>query len=67
MQYSAFFGHLKRNELNSLTVELKKLIGDATENVQIYPICDLCFRGRREVGKPKKYELDERRPKFVYF
>ncbi|MEM0111343.1 MAG: CRISPR-associated endonuclease Cas2 [Nitrososphaerota archaeon] len=69
IQYSAFFGYLRRDELNSLIVDLKRLIGDAVENVQIYPLCDLCFRGRKVIGKPKRYELDEetKRPKFAYF
>lgn len=69
IQYSAFLGTLKRNKLHSLIIDLRKLIGDAVENVQVYPICDLCFRGRRVIGKPKKYELDERagKPKTAYF
>ena len=69
IQYSAFIGALKRNKLNSLIVDLRKLIGDAVENVQIYPLCDVCFRRRRMVGKPKRYELDEgsRKPKAAYF
>ncbi|MEM1997754.1 MAG: CRISPR-associated endonuclease Cas2 [Candidatus Bathyarchaeia archaeon] len=69
IQYSAFLGCLRRDKLNSLIVDLRRLIGDAIENVQIYPLCDLCFRGRKIIGKPKRYEVDEenKRPKFVYF
>jgi len=69
IQYSAFVGALRRNKLNSLMVDLRRLIGDATENVQIYPLCDACFRGRRMIGKPKRYELDEEsgKPKAAYF
>jgi CRISPR-associated protein Cas2 len=66
IQYSAFLGSLRRAELNSLTIDLKRLIGDQVENVQIYPVCDTCFRGRREVGKPKRYELKEEKEKIVY-
>ncbi len=69
IQYSAFIGDLRRDRLNSLIVDLRRLIGDAVENVQIYPLCDSCFRGRRIIGKPKRYEVDEgsRRPRFIYF
>jgi CRISPR-associated protein Cas2 len=66
IQYSAFIGELARHKLNSLTVDLKDLIGEEVENVQIYPLCDLCFKGRREIGKPKKYRLDEGKAKVAY-
>jgi len=64
IQYSAFIGNLRRDELNSLIVDLNK---DLIENIQLYPVCDTCFRGRKEVGKPKKYELKEAKDKIAYF
>jgi len=67
IQYSAFIGDLRRNELNSLLVDLKNLIKDLTENVQLYPLCDTCFKGRKEVGKLKKYEFKEGKEKIAYF
>jgi len=67
IQYSAFVGDLRRDKLNSLTVDLKNLIRDLVENVQIYPVCETCFRGRREVGKSKRYELREEKEKVAYF
>lgn len=67
IQYSAFIGSLRRDRLNSLIVDLKNLIKDLVENVQIYPICATCFKGRREVGKPKRYELVEKKAKVAYF
>jgi len=67
IQYSAFVGHLRRDRLNNLIVDLKNLIEDLVENVQLFPVCDTCFRGRREVGKPKKYRLDEGKAKVAYF
>lgn len=67
IQYSAFFGNLRRDELNSLLVDLKNLIKDLIENVQLFPLCDTCFRGKREVGKPKKYEFKEEKEKVAYF
>lgn len=66
IQYSAFIGFLRRNKLNSLIHDLKNLISDSTENVQIYPICNTCFKGRREIGKHKRYEVDEKKEKIVY-
>ena len=66
IQYSAFIGFLRRNKLNSLIYDLKRLIGDSDENVQIYPICDTCFKGRREIGKHKKYVLEEKKDKVSY-
>ncbi|MEM2104507.1 MAG: CRISPR-associated endonuclease Cas2 [Candidatus Bathyarchaeia archaeon] len=67
IQYSAFIGILRHDELNSLIVDLKNLIKDLVENVQLYPLCNTCFKGRREVGKPKKYELKEEKEKVAYF
>ena len=67
IQYSAFFGSLRRDKLNSLLVDLKNLIKDLIENVQLYSVCDTCFKGRKEVGKPKKYELKEEKDKIAYF
>ena len=66
-QYSAFIGSLRRDKLNSLLVDLKNLIKEEIESVQIYPLCDTCFKGRREVGKSKKYELVEEKTKIAYF
>jgi len=67
VQYSAFIGPLRRDKLNSLIVDLKNLIKDLVENVQFYPVCDNCFKGRREVGKRKKYKVVEEKEKVAYF
>jgi len=53
IQYSAFFGSLRRDELNSLLVDLRNLIKDLIENVQLYPVCDGCFKGRKEVASQR--------------
>ena len=66
IQYSAFIGDLKHHELNGLIAELRALIGKAEESVQIYPVCDSCFRGRREVGKGKRYQMPGERPKVSF-
>lgn len=67
IQYSGFMGSLRRDELNSLLVDLKNLIKDLVENVQLFPMCDSCFKGRHEVGKPKKYEFKEKKDSIAYF
>lgn len=51
IQYSAFIRSLRRDKLNSLVVDLKNLIKDLVENVQIFPICDRCFRASGELLK----------------
>lgn len=67
IQYSGFMGDLRRDELNSLLVDLRNLIKDLVENVQVFPMCDNCLRGKKEVGKPKKYEYKEEKDKLAYF
>jgi len=42
--------------LNSLIVYLKNLIKDLVENVQLYPVLDMCPRAKREAGKPERSE-----------
>lgn len=66
IQYSAFIGSLSRDELNSLLVDLKNLIEDLMENVQLFPVCDTYFKGRKEVGKPKRHELKEEKGKIAF-
>src|SRR4030067_1450960 len=67
IQYSVFMGDLRRDELNSLLVDLKNLIKDLIENVQLFPMCDSCLKGKKEVGKPKKYEFKEEKDKIANF
>ena len=67
IQYSGFMGDLRRDELNSLLVDLKNLIKDLVENVQLFPMCDSCLRRKKEVGKPKKYEFKEEKDNIAYF
>jgi hypothetical protein len=50
-----------------LLVDLKDLIKDLVENVQLFPMRDSCLKGKREVGKPKKYEFKEKKEKIAYF
>jgi CRISPR-associated protein Cas2 len=67
IQYSAFIGDLRCDELNSLIVDLKNLIKGLTENVQLYPLCDTCFKGRKEVGgNPKSMNLKGKRENSLF-
>ena len=65
IQYSGFMGDLQRDKLNSLVVDLKNLIKDLVENVQLFPMCDSCLKGKKMV--PKKYEYKEDKDKIAYF
>jgi len=67
IQYSGFMGDLRRDQLNSLLVDLKNSIKDLTENVQIFPMCDSCLKGKQMIGKPKKYTYKEHKDKIIYF
>lgn len=65
IQKSAFIGRLKRNELRSLHTDAKKLIAERDENVQMYPVCDACYKGRVLVGILKIDEEDRRKLVFI--
>jgi CRISPR-associated protein Cas2 len=67
IQYSGFMGDLRRDQLNSLLVDLKNKIQDLVENVQLFPMCDSCLKGKKMIGKPKKYEYKESKDKIAYF
>ncbi|MBS7288763.1 MAG: CRISPR-associated endonuclease Cas2 [Candidatus Freyarchaeota archaeon] len=67
VQYSAFVGNLTRSKLNSLIVDLEKLFDGSNENVQIYPLCEVCFRGRRIIGRKRHMVDDGCKPKSAYF
>ena len=67
IQYSGFMGDLRRDQLNSLLDDLKNLINDLMENVQLFTKCDSCLKGKEMVGKPKKYTFKESKDKVAYF
>jgi CRISPR/Cas system-associated endoribonuclease Cas2 len=56
---------LRRDESNSLVIDLKSIIRDLMMNVSFYPVPNTCFKGRRKVGERKKYEVAEE--KVAYF
>jgi len=65
IQYSAFLGQLPRRKLNSMAVDLRRLLasGCETDNVQFFPLCDACYRGRSTVGSSRFEEEAKRREK----
>ncbi len=68
IQYSGFIGELRRSKLNSLKSELRQLLrGPRNEkevrNVQIYPLCDACFRSAERIGELGRYAEREREKK----
>jgi CRISPR-associated protein Cas2 len=67
IQYSGFMGDLRRDQLNSLLVDLKNILVDLVENVQLFPMCDSCLKGKKMVGKPKKYTFKEKKDNIMYF
>jgi CRISPR-associated protein Cas2 len=55
--YSGFMGDLRRDELNSLLVDLKNLIKDHVENVQLFSMCDSCLKGKKDRRQTKKIRI----------
>ena len=51
IQYSAFMGELNRNRQEELMQKLKRRLGRAEGNIQLFPICEKDLRLRKEIGK----------------
>jgi CRISPR-associated protein Cas2 len=49
IQKSAFIGHLTHVKLSSLVVDVRSVVVD--DNVKIFPICDVDYRGMVSIGK----------------
>ena len=58
IQKSAFVGDLKKNELNSLIVELRKVVKD--DDLKIFLLCDSCFKNMVSIGQEFKEEKKEK-------
>ena len=65
IQYSAFTGHLTRNKLNSLLTDLRKLVTQEGDNIKIYPICQTCSRGVKEVGSSRYRTAERKKVAFI--
>jgi len=53
--------------LNSLIVDLKNLIKYLIENVQLYPVCDTCFRGEEKEVSLRGTSLKKRKIRALIF
>jgi len=51
IQYSAFCGDLARTHQRALFSEIKKRLGRAAGNVQLFPLDEPTWRGRREIAQ----------------
>lgn len=49
IQYSAFWGQLRRTHQEELMMKIKKQIGKKPANVQLVPICEKDWASRLEV------------------
>ena len=52
IQYSAFFGEMAAEYKQALLGKLKRRLGDAEGNIQIYPICERDFKQRQVFINP---------------
>lgn len=60
IQRSTFIGSLPGYRRRELSATLKKILGDAEGNIQIFPICNADLALREVIGKEfKEEELDE--------
>lgn len=47
IQYSAFLGQLSENHQEELMLKLRKVLGRATGNIQLFPLCARDWRRRQ--------------------
>ena len=57
IQYSAFFGNLSHNRQEEMLRKMRRRVGGASANVQLYPICERDLRLRKELVV-NDYRLD---------
>ena len=58
IQKSAFIGYLTRAKLSSLVVDIRAIVVD--DNLKIFPICDIDYRGMISIGREYREEAGER-------
>jgi CRISPR-associated protein Cas2 len=51
IQYSAFLGDLSRNHQEELLLKIRRRLGKAEARVALFPLCEMDFRCRIEVGE----------------
>lgn len=49
IQYSAFLGDLRGTHQNELMRRIERILGKSAGNVQLFPICETDWAGRRSV------------------
>ena len=61
IQFSAFQGSLPHHSQRSLETDIRRLLneGDETDSVIFFPLCNSCFKVRREVGAKKEMKTHE--------
>jgi len=58
IQKSAFIGYLTRAKLSSLVVDIRAIVVD--DNLKIFPLCDIDYRGMISIGREYREEAGER-------
>ena len=51
VQYSAFCGDLTRTHQRALFTEIKKRLGRRAGNIQLFPLDEPAWKGRREIAQ----------------
>lgn len=49
IQYSAFLGDLERTHQEELMIKLAKRLGKQPGNIQLFPLCETDWRGRKAI------------------
>lgn len=49
IQYSAFLGDLERTHQEELMIKLAKRLGKQPGNIQLFPLCETDWRGRKVI------------------
>jgi CRISPR-associated protein Cas2 len=49
IQYSAFLGDLEKTHQEELMIKLAKRLGKQPGNIQLFPLCETDWRGRKTI------------------
>jgi CRISPR-associated protein Cas2 len=56
IQYSAFRGDLHRTHQRELLTEIRRRLGKQAGNIQLFPLDEQSWRGRREIAQGGEHE-----------
>ncbi len=59
IQYSAFLGDLAATHQEELMLKLQSVLGKLPGNVQLFPICEKDWRGRRIIDQKSAEKSEE--------